>query len=92
VAVNYPLEYRDVGLNPELPKLIMANGGKVFTEDEARQSLVAEASRLSQRTVQDRISRRDLLLLLALVIFIVEVVLRRLAEIKRRGRSGSGGR
>lgn len=92
VAVNYPLEYRDVGLNPELSRLIMANGGKVFSEDEAGLSLVAEASRLSQRTVQDRISRRDLLLLLALVIFIVEVVLRRLAEIRRRGRSGSGDR
>ncbi len=35
VAVNYPLEYRDIGFNPELSKLIMANGGKVFTEDEA---------------------------------------------------------
>ena len=92
VAVNYPLEYRDVGFNPELPSLIMANGGKVFTEDEAKQSLVAEASRLSQRTVQDRISRRDLLLLLALVIFIVEVVLRRINEIRRRGRSGHGAR
>lgn len=92
VAVNYPLEYRYVGFNPELSRLIMANGGKVFTEEEAKKSLVAEASRHSQRTVQDRISRRDLLLLLALVIFIAEVVLHRLAEIRRRGRSGSGAR
>ena len=37
VAVNYPLEYRDIGFNPELSSLIMANGGKVFTEEEARQ-------------------------------------------------------
>ncbi len=86
VAVNYPLEYRDVGFNPELPKLIMTNGGKMFTEEEAKQSLVAEASRLSQRTVQDRVSRRDMLLLLALIIFIAEVVLRTLREIRRRGR------
>ena len=87
VAVNYPLEYRDIGFNPELTKLIMANGGKVFTEDEARQSLIAEASRLSQRTVQERVSRRDLLLFLALAIFLVDVVMRKVGEIRRRGRS-----
>lgn len=89
VAVNYPLEYRDLGFNPELTKLIMANGGKVFTEDEARQSLIAEAGRLSQRTVQERVSRRDLLLFLALAIFLVDVVMRKVGEIRRRGRSRS---
>ncbi|VVB69068.1 Putative glutamine amidotransferase [uncultured archaeon] len=87
VAVNYPLEYRDIGFNPELSRLIMANGGKVFTEDEARKSLIAEAGRLSQRTAQERVSRRDLLLLLALAIFLVDVVVRKAGEIRRRGRS-----
>jgi uncharacterized membrane protein len=87
IAVNYPLEYRDLGTNPELSRLIMAHGGKVFTEDEARTSLIAEASRLSQRTVQERISQRDLLLLAALAIFLAEVVGRRIQEIRRRGRS-----
>ncbi|MFB3764394.1 MAG: hypothetical protein ACE14P_04000 [Methanotrichaceae archaeon] len=87
IAVNYPLEYRDIGFNPDLPRLIMANGGKVFTEAEARQSLEAEAGRLSQRTIEDRASRRDILLLAAISIFIAEVVLRKLGEIKRRGRS-----
>jgi hypothetical protein len=86
VAVNYPLEYRDVGYSPELQRQIMVGGGKVFTEEEARQSLTAEASRRSQRTMQDRTSRRDLLLLLALVIFLLEVVYRKVAEIKRQGR------
>lgn len=90
IAVNYPLEYRDIGFNPDLPRLIMANGGKVFTEDEARSSLIAEASRLSQRTVQERVSRRDILLLVALTIFIAEVIGRRLQEIRRRGRSRRG--
>jgi hypothetical protein len=87
VAVNYPLEYRDVGFNPDLPRHIIASGGEVFTEEEAGQSLIAEASLRSQRTVQERISRRDLLLLLALAIFLGEVVLRKVAEIRKRGRS-----
>jgi hypothetical protein len=87
IAVNYPLEYRDIGYNPELSSLIKANGGKVFTEEEARRSLVVEASRVSQRTVQERVSRRDILLLLAILVFLSEIVYRRLSEIRRRGRS-----
>ena len=87
VAVNYPLEFRDIGFNPELSSLIMANGGKVFTEEEARRSLVAEAGRVSQRTVQERVSRRDILLLLALLVFLAEIVYRKMDEIRRRGRS-----
>ena len=86
LAVNYPLEYRDIGFNPELSRLIMANGGKVFSEDEARQSLVVEAGRVSQRTVQERLSRRDILLLLALLIFLAEILYRKLDEMRRRGR------
>ena len=87
VAVNYPLEYRYIGFNPDLVRIIMANGGKVFSEDEARQSLIAEAGRQSQRTRQERVSRRDLLLIIALAIFLSEVIYRRVSEIRRRGRS-----
>ncbi|VVB71524.1 Uncharacterised protein [uncultured archaeon] len=87
VAVNYPMEYRDVGYNPELSRMIMAAGGKVFTEAEAQKSLVAEAGRQSQKTATERISRRDLLLIAALIIFLSEVVMRKLGEIRRKGRS-----
>jgi hypothetical protein len=66
--------------------MIMAAGAKTFTESEARLSLAAEAGRLSQRTVSERTSQRDLLLLLALSIFIVEIVRRKLREMRRRGR------
>ena len=87
VAVNYPLEYRYIGFNPELSGLIMANGGKVFTEEEAARSLIAEAARTSQRTVQERTSRRDALLLFALLIFLLEIVSRKINEIRRQGRT-----
>jgi len=89
ISVNYPLEYRDIGYSPQLSQLIMANGGKVFTEEEAKRSLTAEAARLSQRTVQERVSRRDLLLLLALAIFLAEVIVRKYGEIRSRRRSKS---
>lgn len=87
VAVNYPLEYRYIGFNPELSGQIMANGGKVFTEEEAARSLIAEAARTSQRTVQERTSRRDALLLFALLIFLLEIVSRKINEIRRQGRT-----
>ncbi|MCX6672226.1 MAG: hypothetical protein NTY37_00390 [Methanothrix sp.] len=86
LAVNYPQEYRDIGFNPELSRLIMANGGKVFSEDEARRSLVVEAGRVSQRTVQERLSRRDILLLIALLIFLAEILYRKMDEMRRKGR------
>jgi len=86
LAVNYPQEYRYIGFNPDLSRLIMANGGKVFNEDEARQSLVVEASRVSRRTVQERLSRRDVLLIIALLIFLAEILYRKLDEMRRRGR------
>jgi uncharacterized membrane protein len=87
IAVNYPVEYRDVGFNPDLAKKIMANGGRIFSEKEAALSLAEEAMMRSQRTIQDRESRRDLLLLAALAIFLAEVVGRRLKELKLLGRS-----
>ncbi|MGB4679957.1 VWA domain-containing protein, partial [Methanothrix sp.] len=89
VAVNYPLEYRYIGFNPDLPGLIMANGGKVFTEGEAERSLIAEASRLSQRMVEERVSSRDSLLLIALLIFLLEIVSRKINEIRRQGQRGA---
>ncbi len=87
LAVNYPLEFRDVGYNPELSNLIMAAGGKVFSEEEAKRSLLAEARAVSRRTVQERVSRRDALLIAALLIFLSEILYRKVSEIKRRGRS-----
>lgn len=87
LAVNYPLEFRDVGYNPELPNLIMAAGGKLFSEEEAKRSLLAEARAVSRRTVQERVSQRDALLIAALLIFLSEILYRKVSEIKRRGRS-----
>lgn len=83
IAVNYPLEFRNVGFNPEFSKLIMSNGGKVFTESEVAGNLVEEARNRSKITTQQRVSRRWILLLTALAVFLFEVMVRRLREVKR---------
>ena len=87
LAVNYPLEFRDVGYNPELPNLIMTAGGAVFSEEEAKRSLLDEARAVSRRMVQERVSRRDALLIAALLIFLPEILYRKVRETKRRDRS-----
>lgn len=50
--------------------------------------MIAEASRLSQRMVEERVSSRDSLLLIALLIFLLEIVSRKINEIRRQGQEG----
>ncbi len=82
IAVNYPLEYREFGFNPALKSMIESAGGKIFTEEEARSHLVEEARRATERLVQERIGLGWQLLLSALLIFLAEVIIRRLREIR----------
>jgi len=83
IAVNYPLEFRYVGFNPDFSRLVMSNGGKVFSEAEVARSLVEEARKRGEITTQQRVSRRWFLLFAALAIFLTEVIIRRLREVKR---------
>ncbi|WP_342305321.1 VWA domain-containing protein [Methanolobus sp. ZRKC5] len=82
VAVNYALEYRDVGLNEDLPALIKAYGGNTFSPNEARANLFEEAQGKSEKLVRDNVSQKIYFLLAALIIFLGEVILRRIKEIK----------
>ncbi|SFM24277.1 VWA domain-containing protein [Methanolobus profundi] len=82
VAVNYALEYRDVGLNEELPSLIKAYGGSTYTVNQARNNLLEEAQGNSEKLVRDSVSQKIYFLLAALIIFLGEVILRRIREIK----------
>ena len=82
VAVNYALEYRDVGLNENLPSLIKAYGGNTYTVNEARNNLFEEAQGNSEKLVRDSVSQKIYFLLAALIIFLGEVILRRIREIR----------
>ena len=83
IAINYPLEFRRIGYNPDFSRLIMASGGKVFSESEVAGNLVEEARKRSEITIQQRVSSRWILLFGALAIFLAEVIARRLREVKR---------
>lgn len=82
LAVNYPLEYRDVGLNKDIEPLIIATGGKIYTEQEAKALLLKDARQNSQREVTEPVGLKVYILLLALLIYLSEIIARRLKEMK----------
>jgi len=91
VAVNYALEYLDVGLNEDLPALIKAGGGKTYTEQEARARLLEDARKNSQRVIKEPVSWKMYFILAALVLFLVEIIIRRIREIQEVRRAEKAG-
>ncbi|MCG7853764.1 MAG: VWA domain-containing protein [Methanosarcinaceae archaeon] len=87
VAVNYALEYLDVGLNEDLPVFIKANGGKTYTVQEARALLLEEARKNSQRIVKEPVSLKMYFILAALALFLLEIIIRRIREIQEARRA-----
>jgi hypothetical protein len=81
IAVNYAIEYRDVGLNEDLPSLITGNGGKVYSQKEARANLLTDARQNSLQSRMEPVSWKTYFILAALLLFLGEVMLRRSLEI-----------
>jgi Mg-chelatase subunit ChlD/uncharacterized membrane protein len=82
IAVNYALEYRDVGINPDLEMLIKASGGKTYTKSEAQALLLRDAREKPQKPIRENVSQKMYFILAALILFLLEVTIRRLREIK----------
>ncbi len=80
VAVNEPAEYRDTGNNELIPAIITAAGGRVY-DQSGLERLIPDM--ISQKTgmVRHVTDLRPVFLMAALLLFTIEVVLRRLAEI-----------
>ena len=83
IAVNYPLEYRAVGMNPDAEKTIQSYGGKVYNESEIGM-LCNDVRRKSVRTVCERLDQKVPFILAALALFLIEVIGRRVREIMRK--------
>ena len=82
ITVNYPIEYRDIGVNPDFQKLIESTGGFVYTVSEAKSLYIKNNGDTTTYKTREAVSFNVFLLLAALVIFLVEVVYRRVTEIK----------
>lgn len=83
IAVNYPLEYREVGFNEKLNTVIESNGGQVYTTDEVESLLLLDIKQKSERTIQEPKSEKEPFLIAALVLFLLEVIVRRLKNYRK---------
>ncbi|AKB37516.1 hypothetical protein MSSAC_2926 [Methanosarcina siciliae C2J] len=83
LAVNYPLEYRDVGLNNDIKPLILSTGGEIYTEKEARAFLLKDARQNSEREATEPVSLKVYVLLAALLLYLGEVLVRRIREMRK---------
>jgi Mg-chelatase subunit ChlD len=83
IAVNYPIEYLDVGMNPDAEKVIQLHGGRVYNESETGM-LLTDVKRRSVRTAYEPVSQKTSFVLAALALFLIEVLARRVREIARR--------
>ncbi len=87
IAVNYPAEFLDVGFSEDLKGTIDMFGGAVYEEDEI-DPLLDNLRARSTRTVQEPENMRLPFLLAAMIIFVGEVAVRRLREIRRMRKKG----
>ncbi|AYK14272.1 MAG: hypothetical protein ACOX7X_09405 [Methanosarcina flavescens] len=83
LAVNYQLEYRDVGVNEDIKSLILATGGKIYTEKDARALLLKDARQNSERQSDEPVSLKMPVLLAALVLYLGEILARRIKEMRK---------
>ncbi len=83
IAVNYPLEYRDVGFNDKLESVIEANGGRVYEESGVEGLLLLDIKEKAVRTVTQPISQKEPFLLAALGLFLTEVIVRRMKDYRK---------
>jgi hypothetical protein len=83
IAVNYPLEYREIGFNEKLVQVIESNGGSVYNEDDVQGLLFMDIKEKAVRTVNEPKSEKEPYLLAALVLFLTEVIIRRLKDYRK---------
>jgi hypothetical protein len=83
IAVNYPLEYREIGFNDKLVQAIESNGGSVYNEDDVQGLLFLDIKEKAVRTVNEPKSEKEPYLLAALVLFLTEVIIRRLKDYRK---------
>ncbi|MBC2701858.1 MAG: VWA domain-containing protein [ANME-2 cluster archaeon] len=90
-AVNYPLEYRDVGNDPEFLEAVKRSGGGVYNVDQAGSLLFSDIRKNSIMTSEEHVSLGWVFLITALLVFLGEVIMRRAKGIidiktRRKGR------
>lgn len=84
-AVNYPIEYDDTGVNPEFTNIVSSTGGNLFKPDDI-ESIVKFVKSVSKRTVVEKTILIWPFVWGAIILFLIEVMLRRISENKKLSR------
>jgi len=79
IAVNYPKEYQDIGMSPDLEQLVVVSGGAMFEPDDF-QGITEKVKSDSKRIAQQKIYFRWPFVIAAMAVFLIEILLRRLLE------------
>jgi len=83
IAVNYPLEYREIGFNENLRNIIASNGGRVYNDEEVMSLLLTDIKEKAVRNVEEPKSEKEPFLLATLGLFLIEVIIRRLIDYRK---------
>ncbi len=79
VGVSYNDEYEKLGINPELGELVTISGGQIFAPDDVegiRDTIIS----MSRRVKVETINYRWPFVIAAMVIFLIDVLIRRIRE------------
>ena len=82
IAANYPLEYREIGFNEEMGAHIEEYNGSVHPFEEAKTLLLGDIKSNSVRVVNEPASAKMPFIIASLIIFLGEVILRRMRQRK----------
>jgi len=78
-AVNYELEYASVGQSSDLEKIVRSTGGKIFDRNDI-DGIVDKAKSTATRIINSRTYVRWPFMVLAIILFIVEIFIRRIVR------------
>ena len=79
IAVSYPTEYEKLGMSEELKNLVSVTGGELFDPDDV-DGIVEKAVSTSKRKETQETSLRWPFFMAALVVFLFEVMVRKIRE------------
>ncbi|HWQ95977.1 MAG TPA: VWA domain-containing protein [Candidatus Methylomirabilis sp.] len=82
VAINAPIEYREIGNNDQMPAIVTAAGGQIYNLSEIER-LIPDISKKNTAVIHERVELAPLFLFAALLLYSIEIILRRLLEIFR---------
>ena len=80
-AVNYKREYQDIKINPELEEVVKTTNGKIFEENQIDE-IIEHVKQRSKREELRKINYAWIFALIALLIYLFEVCIRRIVKNK----------